>query len=384
MESDTDDAAAAVSSHAGSGGARNWEDEVKDTTELENELKELWRSVESEPWFTSKQTSPNISLEDMERELHDLMSAGEQQQQQQHAKSMAVTETLTTNLGGGVQFLTELNPGNFPNPFQQQPNPPLGVEVEVEETAIEDACSNRSLPQSRRVDEAEADDLMSAGVQQQQQQHAKSMAVTETLTTNLGGGVQFLTELNPGNFPNPFQQQPNPPLGVEVEVEKTAIEDACSNSSSPHSCRVEAEADADAPAAPFRRLLGRLMTLEQADRILSEAEGKYGAFENIMPFTDGEVQRLESVRSALLQLGFDCQSVQALLVPQLWKPKFLMLEVMRLLRPEAVVEAADIWDKWSLWVRKPESEDESHEGDYDSDDFHWDDLGDQPGGFDYG
>ena len=126
------------------------------------------------------------------------------------------------------------------------------------------------------------------------------------------------------------------------------------------------------------------MTLEQADRILSEAEGKYGAFENIMPFTDGEVQRLESVRSALLQLGFDCQSVQALLVPQLWKPKFLMLEVMRLLRPEAVVEAADIWDNWSLWVRKPESEDESHEGDYDSDDFHWDDLGDQPGGFDYG
>jgi hypothetical protein len=305
---DTDDPATAVFSHAGSGGARNWGDEVKETTELENELEELFRAVEREPWFTPSKfsISPNISLEDIERELHDLMSAGGQQQQQQHAEPVAMAETLTTNLGGGIQFLAELNPGTSPKPFKdQQPNPPLGVEVEVNETTTEDDCSNGGMQHSRRADEAEA--------------------------------------------------------------------------------------DANAPAeTPFRRLLGQLTTLEQADEILKKAEGKYTAFERIIPFTAGEVQRLESVRPALLHLGLDIQTVQALLVPQLWKPKFLMLEVVRLLvtSPSAVGEAADIWDKWSGWVREPVSEDESHEGDYvDSDDIYESDLGDlddQFGFFDFG
>ena len=157
---DTDDPATAVFSHARSGGARTWGDEVKKTTELENELEELWREVESEPWFTPNEfpISPNISLEDIERELHDLMSAGGQQQQQQHAEPVAMAETLTTNLGGGIQFLAELNPGTSPKPFKdQQPNPPLGVEVEVNETTTEDDCSNGGMQHSRRADEAEAD-----------------------------------------------------------------------------------------------------------------------------------------------------------------------------------------------------------------------------------
>ena len=261
MESDTDDPATAVSFHADSGGARNWGDEVKETTEVENELNELCRSVGSEPWFTSKQTSPNISLEDVQRELNELCRSvksepwftskqfsGGQQMQQQHAKPVAVAETSTTNLGGGVQFFTELNPGNFPNLSEQTPNPPLGVGVEVHETTTEDACSCGSLLHS---DEAEADDHLLF------------------------------------------------------------------------------DYDADFSAeAPFRRLLGCFMTPGQADRILSEAEGKYGAFENIMPFTDEEVQWLESVRPALLHLGLDSQTVQALLVPQLWKPKFLMVQLL--------------------------------------------------------
>ena len=105
---------------------------VNELEELENGLEELLGDAEGEP--------SNLSLEDMERELLDLMSA-EQQQQQQHAEPVAVAGTLTIP-GGGVQFFTELNPGKFPKLFKQQPISPPGVEVEVDDTVTEDACSN--------------------------------------------------------------------------------------------------------------------------------------------------------------------------------------------------------------------------------------------------
>ena len=126
-----------------------------------------------------------------------------------------------------------------------------------------------------------------------------------------------------------------------------------------------AEAAEAAADAPLRGLLSQLMPEAQADRILRHTRGARCRFEeHVASFSDDQLQKLEPVRSSLLNFGLENQQVDVLFAPQLWNPRFLMLEVMRHLLTEIgstaleqqLVSVEYLWDRWAGWAHDLEDE----------------------------
>ena len=118
------------------------------------------------------------------------------------------------------------------------------------------------------------------------------------------------------------------------------------------------EADEKARGAPFRDLLTEFMPSADADFVWHAAAGKVlCAFEEIEPFfgvIEGASRRLGPVQAALLKF-LPAKTVEKLLVPQLWGPKWLMLEVVHSLlcgasadeRELRLTEVDALWTYWN-------------------------------------
>ena len=112
-------------------------------------------------------------------------------------------------------------------------------------------------------------------------------------------------------------------------------------------------AAATARGAPFRKLLTEFMSDAKADHVWQAAAGKVCAYEEIEPFSESLTGRLMPVRTALLKF-LPVGTVQKLLTPQLWGPKWLMLEVVHSLLGGASVEErelrlAEVDALWTGW-----------------------------------
>ena len=112
-------------------------------------------------------------------------------------------------------------------------------------------------------------------------------------------------------------------------------------------------AAATARGAPFRKLLTEFMSDAKADHVWQAAAGKVCAYEEIEPFSESLTGRLMPVRTALLKF-LPAGTVQKLLTPQLWGPKWLMLEVVHSLLGGASVEErelrlAEVDALWTGW-----------------------------------
>ena len=118
------------------------------------------------------------------------------------------------------------------------------------------------------------------------------------------------------------------------------------------------------------------MPEDQANRVLRQVGERRCAFSEILPFEAQDV-KLASVRTSLRGI-FAEEVVEDLLVPQLWSPKFLMLEVVCCLLADLpsdvfqqrVASVARLWDYWAGLRMDLLSDDEKdEEGDESGDAF---------------
>ena len=295
----------------------------------------------------------------------------QQQQKQQQVEEAAATKAAVKPGGGPIPLGKKLN-----ILFKKKQNPPnilfFGNVVDTEAgDAVATETGSSSSSSKSKCDSSS--------------KQAKEVAATNAAVKSGGGSYPSGSDFN--NF---FKKQTiSPPIvpyrnkvDTEAGVEATAKASSSSGSSSNGkgsgnkknqkqrqrkkeklararaTTEVAIMAAEAAAGAPFCKLLATFMSVADANQVWQAAAGKVCvAYEELQPFSETLLGRLGQVRATLLKF-LPAGTVEKLLVPQLWGPKWLMLEVVHFLlrdaaaveRESRLIEVDTLWHCWNSGI----------------------------------